>query len=406
MKIGIFGGSFDPPHRGHIRAAEVFLSRAKLDKLFILPAGLPPHKELSGGAGKEARLEMCRRAFLPISEKIEVSDLELKKNAPSYTVQTIEIFRESYPSDELFLFVGTDMFLSFEKWRDYEKILSECTLCVMPRDEDREKILLRERKWKESGNIRLLHFFNEPYIISSTDIRKDIERNGFSRHLSPAVNEVITLSGLYGADGGDIKRRRILNTLQERLPEDRVSHILSVEREVKFLSDVCSIPEERQTELRYAALLHDITRNLSPEEHGSILKNAGIEIKPEDRAVPVSLHSLSGAVIAKEEFGLCDWAQEAIRCHTTAKENMTAEEKILYLADYIEETRPFESCRRVREFFHSRAGKIEKDRLLSEAVLYALEDCIAYVERKGKKLHPKSLLARDFLKTEMERGKE
>ena len=123
MRIGIFGGAFDPPHRGHEKAVLAFLKRAELDLLYVIPSGKPPHKVISGGAQDEDRLEMSRRAFLPLSEKIRISDSEVKDQGTCYSYLTVERIRGMHPDSEIFLFIGTDQFLAFETWKRFEYIL-------------------------------------------------------------------------------------------------------------------------------------------------------------------------------------------------------------------------------------------------------------------------------------------
>ena len=131
-RTGLFGGTFNPPHVAHLRLAEKAIEGARLDRVIIMPAFIPPHKAAPELLKSEDRLELCRRTFC--GEKFEISDLELRRKGKSYTVQTLEELKELYPDDEFFLIIGSDMLLSFKNWSRYEDILKYASLCVMTRE--------------------------------------------------------------------------------------------------------------------------------------------------------------------------------------------------------------------------------------------------------------------------------
>ena len=119
-RVGIYGGAFNPPHLGHIRAAEYAIRALQLQKLLLIPSCSSPHKPLpAGSATPEQRLAMAK---LWAGEKMEVCDLELRRGGTSYTYQTVEQLKKQYPQDELVLFMGTDMFLSFHTWKEPQRI--------------------------------------------------------------------------------------------------------------------------------------------------------------------------------------------------------------------------------------------------------------------------------------------
>ena len=127
MKIGIYGGTFNPPHLGHLTAAAAVIATLKLDKLLLIPASIPPHKDLpAGSATAEQRLEMTRMAGeqLGLGGKVETLDMEVRRAGKSFTSDTLAELKAQFPEDELWLLMGTDMFLSFETWHEPEKIAS------------------------------------------------------------------------------------------------------------------------------------------------------------------------------------------------------------------------------------------------------------------------------------------
>lgn len=175
---GIFGGSFNPPHMGHLHLAETFRDSFGLDRIIILPAGIPPHKEAPDLLPGEERLEMCRKTFR--SPEFLVSGLETERQGKSYTCDTLkEIIRRDGDRD-LFLLVGDDMLLTFNQWRNPHEILSLSTVVAGVRDMDRNSAKLREYAENffpeeyRKGRFRFMEM--EPFPVSSTEIRERVRR--------------------------------------------------------------------------------------------------------------------------------------------------------------------------------------------------------------------------------------
>ena len=146
-RIGIYGGTYSPPHIGHLRAAEYAIEACKLDRLLLIPTGVSPHKAMSAGATSADRLEMLRLSAAGM-EKAQVSDIEILRQGSSYTVDTLRTIREENPGAELVLLMGTDMFVSFLSWREPEAIMALATLAVFCRGErgERERIEAQKEK--------------------------------------------------------------------------------------------------------------------------------------------------------------------------------------------------------------------------------------------------------------------
>lgn len=132
-KIGIFGGSFNPPHLGHVNVATTVQKKLGLDKIYVIPAAQNPLKHPIEGATPEQRLEMTRLAFSTYGEKFIVDDCEIKRGGKSYTIDTVKMFQEQCPNDELFLILGFDAFEEFGSWKDATKILDITNLIVVSR---------------------------------------------------------------------------------------------------------------------------------------------------------------------------------------------------------------------------------------------------------------------------------
>jgi len=198
MRIGIFGGTFNPPHMGHISAAKAARDELRLDRLILIPSSIPPHKEISKDAATVSqRLEMTRLAAEDISA--EVSDMEISRGGRSYTVETLRELRLKYPSDELWFIMGTDMFLSIEKWREPEEIMRLASIAVVPRyEESREELLLQSKALSEKYGAVSRVIDASVLEISSTELREEIRRGNPSEFISASVYEYIKKEKLYG----------------------------------------------------------------------------------------------------------------------------------------------------------------------------------------------------------------
>ena len=197
MRTGIFGGTFSPIHAGHIKAAKAFLSELSLDVLYVIPDRIPPHKQITGKDDPWLRLEMVKKAFEG-EEKIVVSDVELRREGKSYTVETLPEFTGN---GELFMLIGTDMFLSFDRWYRFRDIFEMCTLVLMVR-ESRESGLRAEIDKKkalyESMGAKVCELTAEPFPISSTELRALIASGEDTGEYIPApVLDFIKEKGLY-----------------------------------------------------------------------------------------------------------------------------------------------------------------------------------------------------------------
>lgn len=192
MKIGLFGGTFNPVHTGHVNLVKNFKEKLGLDKVMVIPTAQPPHKEAKALASSEDRINMCRLAF---GEMAEISDIEISRGGKSYTVKTLEELKKKYPEDEFYFLVGSDMLLSFKRWYRWEDILSMCTLCATDRN--------NEESCRESDADffeRIIFCDFEKTVVSSTEVREKIERKENVLHLIPEkVLNYIKEKGLYNA---------------------------------------------------------------------------------------------------------------------------------------------------------------------------------------------------------------
>ena len=146
MKIGIYGGTFDPPHLGHMEAARTALEQMNLDRLIIIPDCEPPHKDLAEEAATpQQRLEMAALMADGLGPRAEVSDLEIRREGKSYTADTVEALHETFPEDELWLLMGTDMFLTVQNWYQPERIFQYAGVAAFSRSEEDTQALFEEQ---------------------------------------------------------------------------------------------------------------------------------------------------------------------------------------------------------------------------------------------------------------------
>lgn len=173
--IGLFGGSFNPIHNGHINLALSVKNQLSLDKVIFIPSGEAPHKSSSDYADSCDRLEMCRLAAEEYKE-FYVSEWEIRRSGKSYSIYTAEHFRNLYPKDELYMLVGSDMLLSFDKWYRYEDILENVSLAAVSRfGDDFEALGNMAKKLSRSGSIFVVK--NDAIVVSSSEIRQKIKNN-------------------------------------------------------------------------------------------------------------------------------------------------------------------------------------------------------------------------------------
>ena len=348
MKIAIYGGSFNPPHLGHVEAARTVASALAPDRLLIVPASVPPHKELADGSPTaQQRLELCRLAFADIPGA-EISEMELRREGKSYSYDTVRLLREENPDAQLILVVGTDMLLSFEKWYQFRYLLENCTLAVLARGEDDlDELRAAAAYLRTTYDADVTVLPHEPIAISSETIRERLETRGGEDYLSDAVYADIIRHRYYGARPSlPWLREKVL----EHLDEHRVAHVAGCESEAVRLAMHWGEDPELAAE---AGILHDITKSLSYDEQLQLCEKYGIINNNSELEAPKLLHAKTGAAMARELFGVSDTVYEAIRWHTTGKPDMSLLEKILYLADYIEPTRDFEGIDELRELAFS-----------------------------------------------------
>ena len=395
MKIGVYGGTFNPPHLGHVTAARAVFELLKLDLLLLVPDGQPPHKMLPPGSPPpEQRLEMTRLAGeqLGLGERVRTLDLELKREGRSYTAETLRQLHQQYPEDELWLLMGTDMFLTLQAWREPGEILSLAGIAAFGRtEEDTEELfsVQRDYLYRTYPQARIFTLTIPGVVdVSSTELRTMLARGEGGNLLPPAVYGYILREGLYDtrADLKHLPLRTLRPVALSYLKHKRIPHVLGTEQEAIRLAERYGADVEKA---RVAALLHDCTKRLDMEEQLALCRQYGIRLDALEQQALKLLHAKTGAAIARDVFGVDDEIYRAIWWHTTGHAGMTLLEKIMYLADYIEPSRDFPGVDKLRAVCY-------KD--LDEGLLMGLEMTIEEMTSMGNPVHHATIEARDALK--------
>lgn len=198
-RLGVYGGTFNPPHIGHRHAAGAFVEEAALDRLLVIPDYLPPHKEYAGGATAEERLAMTRIAFAGIP-RTEVSDMELCRGGKSYTSDTLAAL--SAPGRELFFLTGTDMFLTLPAWHEPERIFALATIACIRREDDphlEKEIAARAAEYRMTFGAKILLLRAPAIEVSSSELRTGLAARepAALRLLPDGVADYIGTRGLY-----------------------------------------------------------------------------------------------------------------------------------------------------------------------------------------------------------------
>ena len=387
-RIGIYGGTFNPPHVGHIRAAQYALSALELDELLVIPSYVSPGKErIDPGATPEQRLDMTALAFEKQSG-VRVLDLEYHRGGVSYTVDTLEELKGMYPEDEMILLMGTDMYLSFLNWHQPERILKYASIGVFCREQRSKASELQAQTETLKTMGATVYLLENPVTeISSTDIRRMLAFRCADDYLDPAVAAYIQIHGLYNTNRNlrNLPEEVLEKAVISLLKPNRVKHVLGCRDTAVRLARHWGTDE---TDAARAGLLHDITKALDGPLQLTLCQAYGIVLDDFSKKYPKTLHALTGALVAERIFGENAAVVSAIRSHTTGKADMNLLEKIIYVADYMEPNRDFPGVEELRKLAFTD---------LDGALKLGLEMTLAVLKEQGSEISPDSREALQWL---------
>ena len=390
MRIGVYGGTFNPPHLGHLTAARAVFELLKLDRLLLVPAGDPPHKVLAPDSAPAAdRLALTAMAGeqLNLGDQVETLDIEVCRTGKSYTADTLDEIAARYPGAELWLLMGTDMFLTLHAWYHPERIFARAGVAAFGRtEEDTEELFAvqREHLYRTYPDARIFTLTIPGVVnISSTRLRGMLAKGDGGRYLPPAVYGEILHRGLYGthADLKKLPLGQLRPVALSFLKHKRIPHVLGTEQEAIRLALRYGADVEKA---RVAALLHDCTKKLEMDEQLFLCAQYGME----HQALKL-LHAKTGAAVARDVFGVDDEIYSAIFWHTTGHADMTLLEKIMYLADYIEPTRDFPGVDKLRQVCYDS---------LDAGLQLGLEMTVEEMAQRSNPVHRATLEALEYLK--------
>ena len=199
MKILLFGGTFDPPHKGHMNNLQAAMDCVQPDKVIVMPAGIPPHKKAST-TDAALRLAMCE-CFTALSPKVEVSDWEVRQGGRNYSVNTVEMLHSRYPADSLYMCVGSDMLLGFTRWYRWQDILRMTALVVESREAGDAAALHAAAEALRRQGATVLLAQAQAFPCASSDIRSGrVPRSRWEEVLPPNAIQIVKDNGLYTCD--------------------------------------------------------------------------------------------------------------------------------------------------------------------------------------------------------------
>ncbi|MBE6894835.1 MAG: nicotinate (nicotinamide) nucleotide adenylyltransferase [Ruminococcaceae bacterium] len=382
MKILLFGGAFDPPHKGHVSVLQKAAQYMDFDKIIVMPTGTPTHKK-NCVAPFDVRFYMAKQAFESIGENVEISDYEGTNLKDDYTYLTLEYLKEKYNNPHIYMAIGSDSLFALDSWKNSGQIMKNCTVLAFAREDDIGRDMQQKTEELEKLGAEIEFVKTQPIEFSSSQYRKGFGEEG-EEFLPKAVQDTIDEYDIYAQD--DITRWKGTAKLAAKLllDEKRYIHTLNVEKLAAELGTIHSLDVEK---LRVAALLHDVMKNAP---YDILLHRAGqsgiinrIEDKPRQ-----TLHGFAAADYAEKELGIEDkdilWA---VRSHTCGRKGMQDMEKVIYLADMLCEERKFES----KEYLLSIAKQN-----LNDAMLAALQCSIEWIKSKGNIIDTDSLSALEY----------
>ena len=382
-RIGIYGGTFNPPHLGHVRVVESALAALSLERLYVIPAYEAPNKQGQDCVDGSSRMQMLKLCFRDMPQ-VMVSDMELQRGGVSYTLDTVRQIHAENPDAELVLILGSDSFVNFQSWYQWEAILKLATLAVFCRGDKNEQTAIEAKKGElEVCGAKILLIENPVLQISSTDIRRLLAFRCADDFLHPMVAGYIQWNGLYGTNRNlrCLPMDKLEEVVISLLKPNRVKHVLGCRDTAVELAKCWGADE---TDAARAGLLHDITKALDGPLQLTLCEAYGIVLDDFSRKNTKTLHALTGSLVAGRIFGENDAVVSAIESHTTGKANMCLLEKIIYVADYMEPNRDFPGVDELRKLaFTDIDGALKR----------GLEMTLQVLRQEGRELSPESLEA-------------
>ena len=391
MRIGFFGGTFDPFHNGHLALLESAYKAAKLQKIIVMPVGTPPHKHDRIRFAAH-RYEMARLATENL-KYVELSDLEIRREGKAFTLDTVRLLKASHTNKgvvpKIDLISGSDIIEAIENWHEPAALLQEVRLLVALRgDADAAALEIKAERLRQKYEARIKFFPMDRSSVSSTALRAALQQCESIKDAVPdAVYRFIKTNRIYDFaaelaaidDATWAEMQRLERLIWPLMPQRRRGHTINVTLYAIRLALRHGL-DVRQAAL--AGMAHDCAKYLPLREQRKLAKRAGFLGGIDDDV----LHGPAGSYYARKHFGITDRdVLAAIFYHTTSRGLMTRLDQVLYLADKIEYGRPYKDLAAIRK---AAAENLDK------AMQICLTEVYKALARRKKTAHPFTEAAR------------
>lgn len=387
-KIGIYGGTFDPIHNGHIYIAKQAKEQLALDEIWWVVSGNPPHKE-DAITGRILRYQMCHIA-LEHEQDMLLKDFEMYRTRQCYSYELLTSLHQLFPEHKWYFIMGEDSLIQFSTWRHPEIIAKLAALVIAIRTMDTSATTIedtaRRIQNRYHANVFLLDTKNVP--VSSTQLRQMVYEGKCISELVPqSIEDYIIQHHLYQkTPQNGIPLAVIQDELQKKLKPGRYRHTIGVMETAANLAMRYGMPIEK---LRLAGLLHDCAKCYSNQELIDFCNRYHLSISAAEERSPHLLHAKVGAYLAEKQYLITDSSiLQAILHHTTGAPAMSLAEQIVFVADYIEPNR--NRAKRLAEI--RQLAYFDLD--LTTAMI--LEDTIEFLKQKKQPMDEKTLETYDY----------
>lgn len=396
MKMGLFGGTFDPIHQGHIDMAVQLAEQLQLDGVLLMPTFVPPHKIRESMAPAAQRYTMCCLAAeqYPV---LRVSDMELKRGGASFTVDTLGELCQQYPDTEWYLITGADMFTTLRTWHRFEDIARMAVLCTVPRDGTDNDSLRDYAAALAADGVRCYVAEHPVMAVSSTQVRDAVAAGESIAGLVPSsVMTYIAEHTLYHTQDTMPSRspnEQYTEIIRARLSDYRFRHSLNVAEEAARLARLYGADESKAYT---AGLVHDIMKDTNASAQQNILSDYAVQLDEVEQQSPTLWHARTGEVFLRNILLLRDEdILQAVRYHTTGRARMSLLEKVLFVADFTSADRDYPDVDVMRRL---------ADQSLDRAILYGVAYTIRSLIDAGRAVHPDTVALYNDIVLSVENG--
>ena len=386
-KIGILGGTFNPPHLGHLYMAQMARDEFSLDEVLFMPLGDPPHKKGEIVLDKNARALLSE---MIASERpyITLSRIELDRQGYTYTVDTLTELTKQMSGARLYYIIGTDTLFKLEEWKDFRRVFELTEFICIPRPgDDIHEVFDKLAYFKRMYHKNILLGHGMGLDISSTKVREYMRAGKpIDSLVGKKVAHYLTQHGVLQTALPEKTRNEYLQILRKSVDSKRYNHSLGVEKTALELAHRFGVSEAAA---QTAAIFHDLAKCLTNDQLLTIAQENNLPLNEVTIKEPRLLHGPVAAFIIERDYGITDAdVLNAVRYHTTGRRNMTRLEMIIYVADIIEPNRTYEGIDKLREM---------SKKSLSGTTLLGVQREIFMLLKREFRIEPNSLEAYNYL---------